>query len=219
MFTGIVEEIGTVKQVIRGTRSSHFVIAADKVLNDTNIGDGICTSGVCLTVTNMGKDYFEADVMAETMRRSKLGSLSQGSCVNLERALSLQTRLGGHIVSGHIDGTGIITRMEREENAVWVTVTAEPALLKYMIEKGSITIDGISLTIAYVDDTCFRVSIIPHTAGETTLLTQKVGDTVNLECDMIGKYVERLLHFEKTVEEQAPKNTITSAYLAEHGFL
>ncbi|MBS5343043.1 MAG: riboflavin synthase [Clostridium sp.] len=219
MFTGIVEEIGTVKQVIRGTRSSHFVIAADKVLNDTNIGDSICTSGVCLTVTNMGKDYFEADVMAETMRRSKLGSLSQGSCVNLERALSLQTRLGGHIVSGHIDGTGIITRMEREENAVWVTVTAEPALLKYMIEKGSITIDGISLTIAYVDDTCFRVSIIPHTAGETTLLTQKVGDTVNLECDMIGKYVERLLHFEKTVEEQAPKNTITSAYLAEHGFL
>ena len=114
MFTGIVEEIGTVKQVIRGTRS-HFVIAADKVLNNTNIGDSICTSGVCLTVTNMGKDYFEADVMAETMRRSKLGSLSQGSCVNLERALSLQTRLGGHIVSGHIDGTGIITRMEREK--------------------------------------------------------------------------------------------------------
>ena len=167
MFTGIVEEIGTVRQVVRGTRSSHFVIAADKVLNDTKIGDSICTSGVCLTVTNMGKDYFEADVMAETMRRSKLGSLSQGSRVNLERALSLQTRLGGHIVSGHIDGTGTITRMEREDNAVWVTVTAEPTVLKYIIEKGSITIDGISLTVAYVDDTCFRVSIIPHTAEET----------------------------------------------------
>ena len=219
MFTGIVEEIGTVRQVIRGTLSSHFIIAADKVLKDTNIGDSICTSGVCLTVTNMGKDYFEADVMAETMRRSKLGSLSQGSCVNLERALSLQTRLGGHIVSGHIDGTGTITRMEREDNAVWVTVTAEPAVLKYIIEKGSITIDGISLTVAYVDDACFRVSIIPHTAEETTLLMQNSGDTVNLECDMIGKYVERLLHFEQTTEERASKTTITSSYLAEHGFL
>ena len=211
MFTGIVEEIGTVRQVVRGTRSSHFVIAADKVLNDTKIGDSICTSGVCLT--NMGKDYFEADVMAETMRRSKLGSLSQGSRVNLERALSLQTRLGGHIVSGHIDGTGTITRMEREDNAVWVTVTAEPTVLKYIIEKGSITIDGISLTVAYV------VSIIPHTAEETTLLTQKAGDTVNLECDMLGKYVERLLHFEQTTEEQTSKTAITSSYLAEHGFL
>ena len=219
MFTGIVEEIGTVRQVVRGTRSSHFVIAADKVLNDTKIGDSICTSGVCLTVTNMGKDYFEADVMAETMRRSKLGSLSQGSRVNLERALSLQTRLGGHIVSGHIDGTGTITRMEREDNAVWVTVTAEPTVLKYIIEKGSITIDGISLTVAYVDDTCFRVSIIPHTAEETTLLTQKAGDTVNLECDMLGKYVERLLHFEQTTEDQTSKTAITSSYLAEHGFL
>ena len=197
MFTGIVEEIGTVRQVVRGTRSSHFVIAADKVLNDTKI----------------------ADVMAETMRRSKLGSLSQGSRVNLERALSLQTRLGGHIVSGHIDGTGTITRMEREDNAVWVTVTAEPTVLKYIIEKGSITIDGISLTVAYVDDTCFRVSIIPHTAEETTLLTQKAGDTVNLECDMLGKYVERLLHFEQTTEEQTSKTAITSSYLAEHGFL
>ena len=157
--------------------------------------------------------------MAETMRRSKLGSLSQGSRVNLERALSLQTRLGGHIVSGHIDGTGTITRMEREDNAVWVTVTAQPTVLKYIIEKGSITIDGISLTVAYVDDTCFRVSIIPHTAEETILLTRKAGDTVNLECDMIGKYVERLLHFEQTMGEQTSKTTISSAYLAEHGFL
>ena len=157
--------------------------------------------------------------MAETMRRSKLGSLSQGSRVNLERALSLQTRLGGHIVSGHIDGTGTITRMEREDNAVWVTVTAEPTVLKYIIEKVSITIDGISLTVAYVDDTCFRVSIIPHTAEATTLLTQKAGDTVNLECDMLGKYVERLLHFEQTTEEQTSKIAITSSYLAEHGFL
>ena len=218
MFTGIVEEVGTVRQVIKGNRSSHFIITASKVLDDTKIGDSICTGGVCLTVTNMGKDFFEADVMAETMRRSKLGLLTQGSNVNLERALSLQTRLGGHMVSGHIDGTGTITRMEREENAVWVTIIAEASILKYIIEKGSITIDGISLTVAYVDDNCFKVSIIPHTGGETTLLHQKAGDIVNLECDMIGKYVERLLHFASEIEE--PKQQVlTSAYLAEHGFL
>lgn len=219
MFTGIVEEVGTVRQVMKGNRSSHFIITANKVLEDTKVGDSICTSGVCLTVTNIGKDFFEADVMAETMRRSKLGSLAQGSNVNLERALSLQTRLGGHIVSGHIDGTGTITHMEREDNAVWVTITADAAILKYVIEKGSITIDGISLTVAYVDDSCFRVSIIPHTGEETTLLHQKVGNIVNLECDMIGKYVERLLHFVPDKTEQPKQAVLTSAYLAEHGFL
>ena len=219
MFTGIVEETGTIKKIEKGTSSGRLTIEADKVLQGSKIGDSIAVNGVCLTITGMSGHLFTADVMAETMRRSKLGSLSQGSRVNLERALSLQTRLGGHIVSGHIDGTGTITRMEREDNAVWVTVTAEPTVLKYIIEKGSITIDGISLTVAYVDDTCFRVSIIPHTAEETTLLTQKAGDTVNLECDMLGKYVERLLHFEQTTEEQTSKIAITSSYLAEHGFL
>ncbi len=219
MFTGIIEETGVVKQVVKGARSSRLTIAADKVLEDTRIGDSICTSGVCLTVTAMGKHYFEADVMAETMRRSKLGTLTPGSRVNLERALSLQTRLGGHIVSGHIDGTGVLARMEREDNAVWLTVTAAPELLKYIIEKGSVAIDGVSLTVAYADDSCFRVSIIPHTAQETTLLTQKTGDTVNLECDMIGKYVERLLHFHGSTPAQAAKAELTAAYLAEHGFL
>lgn len=219
MFTGIVEEIGTVRQITKGSRSSHFMIEADKVLQDTKIGDSICTSGVCLTVTHMGRDFFEADVMAETMRRSKLSILTKGSGVNLERALTLQSRLGGHIVSGHIDGTGIITRMEREDNAVWVTIAAEASILKYVIEKGSITIDGISLTVAHADDTYFQVSVIPHTAGETTLLGQTTGDLVNLECDMLGKYVERLLCFASDQKPQSGRSVLTEDYLAEHGFI
>ncbi len=219
MFTGIVEEIGTVRQIVKGSLSSRFIIEADKVLQGTEIGDSICTSGVCLTVTRIGKGCFEADVMAETMRRSKLNVLTKGSNVNLERALTLQSRLGGHIVSGHIDGTGVITQMEREDNAVWVTVAADITILKYIIEKGSVAIDGTSLTVAYVDDTCFRVSIIPHTAEETTLLGQTVGQLVNLECDMIGKYVERLLSFTSNKEKHLSQSVLTEAYLAEHGFL
>ena len=219
MFTGLVEEIGQIKKVDRTGSSCRLTIACHKVLKGTKAGDSIAVNGTCLTVTAFDGSTFSCDVTPETMRRTAFSLFAAGTPVNLERALSLQTRLGGHIVSGHIDGTGTITRMEREDNAVWVTVTAEPTVLKYIIEKGSITIDGISLTVAYVDDTCFRVSIIPHTAEETTLLAQKVGDTVNLECDMIGKYVERLLHFEQTTEEQASKTAITSSYLAEHGFL
>ncbi len=217
MFTGIVEEIGTVRQIVRSVQSSHFVIQAERVLQGTVVGDSICTSGVCLTVTALGSDCFEADVMAETLRCSKLGTLAVGSAVNLERALSLQTRLGGHMVSGHIDGTGTIARMTREDNAVWVTIEASARLLKYIVPKGSIAIDGISLTVARVYQTGFQVSIIPHTGQQTTLLRQTAGDQVNLECDIIGKYVERLLGF----AEQLPNQTepITAAYLAEHGFI
>ncbi len=218
MFTGIVEEVGTVRQIRKGVKSSQLVIAARKVLEDTKPGDSICTAGVCLTVTDMGKDYFAADVMAETMRRSKLGTLLCGSGVNLERALSLQTRLGGHLVSGHIDGTGAITAMQREDNAVWVQIATSADILKYVVEKGSIAIDGISLTVAAVTEASFAVSVIPHTAEQTTLLTQKPGDTVNLECDMIGKYVERLLRFNQK-ETLEVRNELTAAYLQEHGFL
>ena len=181
-----------------------------KVLEDTKIGDSICTSGVCLTVTSLTEDCFTADVMAETMRRTKLGSLTPGSPVNLERALRPDTRLGGHIVSGHIDDTGTITNMERDDNAVWVTIQAEPSILRYIIEKGSIAIDGISLTVVDVTDTVFRVSVIPHTGAETTLLRQKVGDRV------IGKYVEKLMGLSQKTET---KPALTTAFLAEHGFL
>lgn len=193
MFTGIIEEIGKLKAVKKGEESSILTIGAHKVLEGTAIGDSISVNGVCLTVTHLLPDAFEADVMSETLSRSNIGQMELGQGLNLERALSLQTRLGGHMVSGHIDGTGIIREYREDDNAVWVTIAAQPELLRYIIEKGSIAIDGISLTVATVDEESFAVSIIPHTAEETTLLQKKVGDTVNLECDLIGKYVEKLL--------------------------
>jgi riboflavin synthase len=195
MFTGIIEEIGKVKAIQKGEKSSVLTIAAETVLENTIIGDSISVNGVCLTVTALTSNAFQMDVMAETLDRSNLGQLTVGQKINLERALNLEKRLGGHIVSGHIDGIGTIQDFRQDDNAVWVTVTTSPDLLRYIIEKGSIAIDGISLTVAKVDDQSFAVAIIPHTAEETILLKKAVGDTVNLECDMIGKYVEKLLGF------------------------
>ena len=188
MFTGIIEEVGIIKEVKRGVKSSKLIIKANKVLEKTRVGDSICTNGVCLTVTNVKGNSFEADVMAETLRRSNLGLLDIGNKVNLERALNLESRLGGHIVSGHIDGIGQIISLEKEDNAIWVTVKAASEILRYVVLKGSITIDGISLTVAYVDEIILKVSIIPHTAQETTLVNKSIGETVNLECDVISKY-------------------------------
>ncbi|GAB6167947.1 riboflavin synthase [Clostridium carnis] len=215
MFTGIVEEIGIIQGIKKGEKSSKLLIKANKVLEKTVLGDSICTNGVCLTVTNLNGKIFEADVMAETLRRSNLGELTIGSKVNLERALSLESRLGGHIVSGHIDGIGKIISLVKEDNAVWVTITAKYSILKYIVEKGSITIDGISLTVAQVDDKDFKVSIVPHTAKETTLLIKGVGETVNLECDLIGKYVEKLLMF----NENKNKSSISEDFLRNNGFI
>jgi riboflavin synthase len=219
MFTGIIEEIGTVKQMLPGKDSYRLTVSAQKVLEGTKVGDSIATNGICLTVTAMHGNSFDADVMAETVRRTNLSSLHAGSRVNLERALTLNSRLGGHIVSGHIDGTGRISDMTREDNAIWVTVETKPALLHYMIEKGSIAIDGISLTLAYVDDQCFKVSVIPHTGEETILLKKKPGDTVNLECDLIGKYVEKLMGYKSEEKEQSKSSGISAAFLVEHGFM
>lgn len=218
MFTGIIEEIGTIKQMIPGKKSYKITISADKVLQGTKVGDSIATNGICLTVTDIRGNSFDADVMAETVRRTNFSSLSAGSKVNLERALCLGDRLGGHIVSGHIDGTGVITDMTREDNAVWITVNCSGSLLHYMIEKGSIAIDGISLTLAYVDDSCFKVSVIPHTGEETILLKKKPGDTVNLECDLIGKYVEKLL-LHKPEDKTAQSSSLDMNFLRENGFL
>ena len=218
MFTGIIEEIGTIKQMIPGKKSYKITVSAEKVLEGTKIGDSIATNGICLTVTDIRENSFDADVMAETVRRTNLSSLHAGSKVNLERALCLGDRLGGHIVSGHIDGTGVITDMTREDNAVWITVNCTGSLLHYMIEKGSIAIDGISLTLAYVDDECFKVSVIPHTGEETILLQKKPGDTVNLECDLIGKYVEKLL-LHKPEEKTAKSSSLDMNFLRENGFL
>ena len=193
MFTGIIEEIGTVKKISLGGNSGSLEIMAKKVLDGTSVGDSIAVNGVCLTVTSKTSSSFTADVMAETVRRSSLGQLSSGSHVNLERALAANGRFGGHIVSGHIDGTGIISRLKAEENAVWVHIKAGGELLRFIVEKGSIAIDGISLTVAGISETEFSVSVIPHTGQETTLLSRKAGDKVNLETDIIGKYVEKLL--------------------------
>lgn len=216
MFTGIIEEIGKVHSVIKSTKSAKIIINASKVLKDVNIGDSISTNGVCLTVTEFSPSSFGVDVMAETMRKSSLSQLTSGDEVNLERALRVGERLGGHIISGHIDGTGVITGLEKEDNAIWLTISASYELLRYIILKGSIAIDGISLTVAYVDDQVFKVSIIPHTREATTLLKKKVGDMVNLECDMVGKYIEKLL---KPMEPKKGKKIIDLDFLSENGFL
>lgn len=212
MFTGIIEEIGTVRRIEHGAKGARLAIQAKTVLEDTRIGDSIATNGVCLTVVSMTGDSFSADVMAESLRRSSLGTLQGGSPVNLERAMAANGRFGGHIVSGHIDGTGTIASQKREDNAVWVKIKTPAPLLRYIVEKGSIAIDGVSLTVAAVTDTDFSVSIIPHTGAQTILLGKKPGDPVNLECDVIGKYVEKLTAPHKT-------GGISTNFLAENGFL
>ena len=212
MFTGIVEEIGTVKKIARGQKA-YLEIQADRIFSDIHIGDSIAVNGVCLTVTGFSGKVFTADVMNETFSRSSLGSLKAGSHVNLERAMSANGRFGGHIVSGHIDGTGKIINIKKDGNAVWYKISADENIIKYTVEKGSIAIDGISLTVARVERDNFSVSIIPHTSEETILSEKKPGDTVNLENDIIGKYVERFLNFDKT-----EKSDITRDFLAKYGF-
>lgn len=193
MFTGIIEEVGHVKSLHRGAKSFTLEVEAEKVLEGTLVGDSIATNGVCLTVTSLTGHGFTADVMPETVSRTALGELVSGSPVNLERALSLQTRLGGHIVSGHIDGTGRIADRRQDDTALWLTIECDSKLLRYIIEKGSVTLQGVSLTVARVDARSFAVSLIPHTQAATMLHQAKVGDLVNIENDIIAKYVEKLL--------------------------
>ena len=217
MFTGIVEEVGTIEQISRGQHSAVLRIRASRVCEDAKVGDSIAVNGICLTVTSLSPAGFTADVMHETLNRSSLSKLTRGSHVNLERAMAADGRFGGHIVSGHVDGTGKISGIKRDDNAIWFTIEAKPEILRYIVEKGSITIDGISLTVAYVDDSCFKVSIIPHTGQETTLLTRKPGYVVNLECDIVGKYIEKLM--KPAPEEDKPAGGLTVDFLAGHGFL
>lgn len=193
MFTGIIEETGTLLSMNRTSRSCILKIGAKTVLQGCREGDSIAVNGICLTVTSFTGSCFTADVMRETLDRSCLGSLARGNKVNLERAMPADGRFGGHMVSGHIDGTGTVTGIRRDDNAVWYTVDTGPAILRYIVEKGSIAIDGISLTVARVTDRNFSVSVIPHTADHTNLSVQRIGDTVNLENDCIGKYLEKLL--------------------------
>lgn len=204
MFTGLIEEIGVLEQNRNHVASAVLRIRAKTILKGLQIGDSIAVNGICLTVTSFDQSGFTADVMHETINRSSLKFLTRGSRVNLERAMPANGRFGGHIVSGHVDGIGIIQSIQRDDNAIWYRIQADQKLLRYIVEKGSITIDGISLTVAGLQADAFSVSVIPHTAAVTTLSDRKVGDSVNLETDLIGKYVERLLSL------SAPPKTVSA---------
>lgn len=193
MFTGIIEEIGRIGSIRRGVKSFTLTVDATEIMSDVKVGDSISTNGVCLTVTSLTSSGFTADVMPETVNRTALSQLKAGSEVNLERALTLNSRLGGHIVSGHIDGTGIIVDIRRDDNAVWITISCGSSMLRYIINKGSIALQGVSLTVAEVFSDRFSVSLIPHTQKVTTLHSARIGDMVNLETDVMAKYAERLL--------------------------
>ena len=193
MFTGIVEEVGRIITADRKGNSARLKIEAEKVLEDIKIGDSIAVNGICLTVTSFGKNYFTADVMHETLRRSSIGEAASGSPVNLERAMAANGRFGGHIVTGHIDGTGTICEVKSDEIAICYSMKAPEKIMRYIVEKGSVAIDGISLTVAERTDTGFTISLIPHTGEKTILMDKKPGDPVNIECDYIGKYIEQLM--------------------------
>ncbi len=219
MFTGIVEEVGVLKSIRRGASSAVLEIAARTVLEDIHLGDSIAVNGVCLTATSFTGSSFTADVMHETLDRSSLAALRPGSRVNLERAMAANGRFGGHIVAGHVDGVGTVLETKQDDNAVWYTIAAGPEVLRYVVEKGSITIDGISLTVARVGPESFAISAIPHTVAVTVLKDRKAGDKVNLETDIIGKYVEKLLTT-GPVQTAEPKQTsgITKDFLTRYGF-
>lgn len=218
MFTGLVAELGTVEELARQGESYHLTVAAKKVMNNLKIGDSVAVNGACLTVVHMDDNAFTADVMPETVRLTNIGSLHAGDRVNLERTLRLCDGLDGHIVSGHVEGLGTIVSQRQEGIAVVVSFTAESRLLKYILPKGSIAIDGISLTVTEVTETGFSVSLIPHTAKETTLGFKTVGDKVNLETDIIGKYVERMLGF-NAPKEQEHGETLDMNMLMKNGFI
>ena len=210
MFTGIIEEPGTVKSIKKGAKSAVISIEAAVIFSDLKPGDSVSVNGVCLTAATVEGSTFTADIMNETLTRSSLGKLTIGNRVNLERAMSASGRFGGHIVTGHIDGTGTITNIKREDIATWYTVKTEPKIMRYIVEKGSVAIDGISLTVANVGRDNFSVSIIPHTAKETVISEKTVGSTVNLENDIIGKYIEKFT---------GAASGITKEFLIDNSFL
>ena len=212
MFTGIIEEVGQVARIGGGS----LVVNCSKVIEDVHLGDSIAVNGVCLTVTHFDRSGFTADVMPETVRRTSLAELKKGSPVNLERALTLASRLGGHIVSGHIDGTGEIVKFADEGNAILMTVSADSSLLRYIVEKGSVALDGISLTVAQVTDSDFTVSLIPHTREVTNLGSKKTGSPINIETDVLGKYVEKMLKGSNAPAKA--QSNMTLDFLRENGF-
>lgn len=215
MFTGIIEEIGTIKQINQISKDAvQIVIQSEKVLSDVALGDSISVNGVCLTVTHFTKDVFQVDVMPETIKVTSLQGLTSGSKVNLERAMAAGGRFGGHFVSGHVDAIGKITNKQSKANAIYYDIEIPREFAVYVMLKGSITIDGISLTVFGVNDRTVTVSLIPHTAAETILGDKGIGNIVNIECDLLAKYVQNML------VNQGTKNVgkIDATFLTENGF-
>lgn len=219
MFTGLVEEVGTMTGIRRQGEAMSLSIAAKYIMAGVQLGDSIAVNGVCLTVTHFTKEQFTVDVIPQTYRNSNLKNLKSGSKVNLERAMLAGARFGGHIVQGHVDGIGVITGLQRDGNAYVYEIKPNTRdIFKFLLPKGSITVDGISLTVSDVGEDKFTISIIPHTRAETVLQYKAVGDTVNLESDIIGKYVAHLLHFkDSSVAEREGK--VNESFLMEHGFV
>jgi len=213
MFTGIVEEMGRVERITGAGKALQVMINCSTVLEDVHLGDSIAVNGICLTVTAFNKSSFAADIMPETYRSTSLAKIKNGSKVNLERALPLGGRLGGHLVSGHIDGTGVIIGKREEDNALWLDIQASQDIMKYMILKGSVCLDGTSLTVSAISDSSFSVSLIPHTAKTTILSEKHHGDRVNIECDVLAKYVEKLM----TVSTN-PQRGISMEWIKEQGY-
>ncbi|MCY9376300.1 riboflavin synthase subunit alpha [Bacillus spizizenii] len=215
MFTGIIEETGTIESMKKAGHSMALTIKCSKILEDVHLGDSIAVNGICLTVTDFTNNQFTVDVMPETVKATSLNELSKGSKVNLERAMAANGRFGGHFVSGHVDGTAEITRIEEKSNAVYYDVKMDPSLTKTLVLKGSITVDGVSLTIFGLTEDTVTISLIPHTISETTFSEKTIGSKVNIECDMIGKYMYRFLH---KANENKTQQSITKAFLSENGF-
>ncbi|NEU31023.1 riboflavin synthase [bacterium LRH843] len=217
MFTGIIEEIGVIQEIRQAGESMVIKIGAKEILDDVKLGDSIAVNGVCLTVTSFQSSHFTVDVMPETIRATSLRGIGRGSNVNLERAMSAGGRFGGHFVSGHVDGIGTIMARKPEQNAVYFQINISPELRHYMVEKGSVTVDGTSLTIFAVDEDSFTLSIIPHTLSETIIGQKGVGDVVNIECDMIGKYIEQFIT-RRLEPAKKSGGSLSDQFLEEHGF-
>lgn len=215
MFTGIIEEIGVLKGVRKGVQSSILTIQGSVIFEDLCVGDSVAVNGVCLTASGLSSHTFQADVMHETLNRSSLGKLRPGDSVNLERAMPANGRFGGHIVSGHIDGVGTVKAIQKDDNAIWYTIAAEKNILRYIVEKGSVAVDGISLTVAAVTASDFSLSAIPHTVKSTILSLKKAGDPVNLENDLVGKYIEKFLY---SAPGQNRSEGITKEFLTKSGY-
>ncbi|PKN30153.1 MAG: riboflavin synthase [Deltaproteobacteria bacterium HGW-Deltaproteobacteria-21] len=218
MFTGLIEGKGRVREINRAQGEIRLTILPLFEMIDCRLGESISVNGVCLTVSSLKQGAFTADVSGETLSRSTLGRLKQDEVVNLERALRITDRLGGHLVSGHVDGIGKILKKEQVGGSTRLEIGLEPAVARYTIEKGSIAVDGISLTINRCHEKGFEVNIIPQTAGETNILGKKVGDLVNIETDLIGKYVEKFLLNAKDTKRRRESSTIDMDLLNRHGF-